>query len=163
MVRMRHKLFFPLLANTILALASVSTISPSCCARVLTTYGAASFTNQDYSTEPSPWNPLSLKFKFLAEARRLWEVEQSTDRLTTIQADVTPNVVLDLCGVDQIGWAYAEHANRMGERLGIFDGTHNFKSRRMREAVDFPAWVAFIWSAYVEPACCRDLGRWNSC
>lgn len=61
------------------------------------------------------------------------------------------NVALSLCGLDKPGWAYSEHALAMATKMGLFNGTHLFKSRRMRDAADFTAWAAFSWAAYVQP------------
>lgn len=61
------------------------------------------------------------------------------------------NVALSLCGLDKPGWAYSEHALAMATRMGLFNGTHTFKSRRMRDAADFTAWAAFSWAAYILP------------
>lgn len=73
------------------------------------------------------------------------------DKLTTIQAGIMLNVALSLCGLDKPGWAYSEHALAMATRMGLFNGTHQFQSRRMRDAADFTAWAAFSWAAYVQP------------
>jgi len=69
------------------------------------------------------------------------------------------NVALSLCGLDKPGWDYSQRALAMATRLGLFNGTHQFKSRRMRDAADFTAWAAFSWAAYVQsnPTCTQLL------
>ncbi|KAK1831522.1 nitrogen assimilation transcription factor nirA [Podospora conica] len=131
MLKMRDRLCSPLLVNTVLAVAC--------------------FHEPGLSNRAEWWNPSSLSYQFLAEAKRLWEVEQDVDRLTTIQAGIMLNVALSLCGLDKPGWDYTEHAMAMATRLGLFDGTHvhQFKSDRMRDAAVFTAWAVFSWTAEV--------------
>lgn len=95
------------------------------------------------------WNPESLSFKFLAEARRLWDLEQDVDKLTTIQAAVIMNVIYNLCGVDQIGWTYTQKAIEIAKRLGIFQDSPGTKSSKTRDASNFTAWSLFYWAGII--------------
>lgn len=59
-------------------------------------------------------NPFSLSYKFLAEARRLWEIKQGIDKLTTIHASVMLNVTLNLSSVDKVGGTGNLRFTRLG-------------------------------------------------
>ncbi|KAK4651101.1 hypothetical protein QC762_0089200 [Podospora pseudocomata] len=56
----------------------------------------------------SYWSPHNLAYQFLAEAKRLWELESDTPRLTTIQAAMLMNVNTNMNTMDEIGFNYTK-------------------------------------------------------
>jgi hypothetical protein len=56
------------------------------------------------------WNPQTLGYQFLAEARRLWEFETGNVHLTTIQAAMVISIVHGANGSDKIGDSYLKQA-----------------------------------------------------
>lgn len=93
------------------------------------------------------WNPQTLMYRFLAEAKRLWELEAPRPRITTIQAGIIFNVIHNLCGLDEIGQAYRVHALALAHELGLFDGTvdRHQESDRMRNGRAYAAWALYNW------------------
>lgn len=143
-----------LLVNAILSLACVGLRRPNL-SQEGRKYSSLQFHEPGLSDRAEFWNPSSLSFKFLAEAQRLWEIEQVSDKLTTIQAGLIINITLNSCGVDEIAWSYyCLKAMQMAQNLHLFDGPTLFRSRRMREAATFTAWAAFYWQACVAFCSC---------
>lgn len=55
------------------------------------------------------WNPQGLTYMFLAEAKRLWELQVATgcnEKLTSVQAVFLINAVINNCGLDKLGKLY---------------------------------------------------------
>jgi hypothetical protein len=100
-------------------------------------------------------NPHTLGYRFLAEARRLWD-EDDTSRITSIQAALFLNFVYDMCTLDKVGLAFEERAVKMAEHLQLFKPLPEIRSRRQRSARTITAWALFNWQRQVA-ACC--LGR----
>ena len=98
------------------------------------------FTNRaDY------WNPNTLQYRFVAEAKRLWELEADEPRLSTIQAGVIFNVYYNLCGLDKIGQAYRIKAITLAQQIQLFDCTVNKLGARVRDRWAYTAWALFNW------------------
>ena len=95
------------------------------------------------------WNPRNLGYKFLAEAKRLWELEISQNKLTTIQAAGILNLIYNVDGVDKIGLTYLEEAVRMAKVVGLFSGASKLKSQGSDVAREFTAWSLFNWETSV--------------
>jgi hypothetical protein len=86
------------------------------------------------------WNPQTLAYKFLAEAKRLWEMEQFQPKsLTTLQATLLINIVLNSDSLDQLGLPYSEKAVAMAEELDIFGPLTTVTSERVRQAYTMTA------------------------
>jgi hypothetical protein len=67
------------------------------------------------------WNPEELRYRFLAESRRLWEREQSRNHIANIQAAAIISHVLNCDGVDKIGFRYLRHSIHMAADMHIFE------------------------------------------
>ncbi|KAI1842379.1 hypothetical protein JX266_011420 [Neoarthrinium moseri] len=102
-----------------------------------------------FSNRAEYWNPNTLQYRFLAEAKRLWEVECSEPRITTIQTGMLLNVFYNLCGLDEIGQAYRIHAISLAHELRLFDGRILGQSSRIRHGRLFTAWSLYSWEALV--------------
>ena len=68
------------------------------------------------------WNPRNSSYQFLAEAKRLWEMETSSSRvrMTTIQAAILLNLISLTNAADAIGFIYTEKAIEMARRTRLF-------------------------------------------
>ncbi|KAH8677830.1 hypothetical protein BX600DRAFT_138214 [Xylariales sp. PMI_506] len=93
------------------------------------------------------WNPRTLGYQFLAEAKRLWELEAGRSRLTTIQAGVLLNIVHNMNCKDTIGWAYTKKAVDMALGMGLFNTETKVQSKRESDARDFTAWALFSFQS----------------
>ncbi|KAJ0108572.1 hypothetical protein J7T55_015006 [Diaporthe amygdali] len=93
------------------------------------------------------WNPNTLMYRFLAEAKRIWELEATKARITTIQAGIVFNVIHNLCGLDEIGQAYRVQALALAHKLQLFDGTidGDGQSDRTRNGRAYAAWALYNW------------------
>ncbi len=93
------------------------------------------------------WKPQSLGYKFLAEARRLWELERQYGEvtLTTAISGVLLNVEYNHNSMDKLGRNFLAESVAMANELGIFDpdATEKIPSRKMRTAREFFAWGLF--------------------
>ncbi|KAF4960207.1 hypothetical protein FGADI_1227 [Fusarium gaditjirri] len=98
------------------------------------------FTNRvDY------WNPNTLAYRFIAEAKRLWELEASIPRMTTIQAGILFSVFHNLCGLDAVGKPYRVHAVALANQLRIFDTIDMDQSKRIQRGSQNLAWAMYNW------------------
>lgn len=92
------------------------------------------------------WNPQTLGYKFLAEAKRLWEMEQFQPKsLTTLQATLIINIVINSDSMDKLGLSYSEKAIAMAEELDIFGPLTTVTSERVRQAYTLTSWCLYFW------------------
>ncbi|KAM3497815.1 hypothetical protein MY10362_008848 [Beauveria mimosiformis] len=129
MANQRHQYCSMLLVNTLLA--------------------AGCHTWTDIPDRAQFWNPLNLAYRFLAEAKRLWEVETQAARssLTTIQAAIVLNTIYDADTMDKVGKMYMLQAIAMAHDMKLFKDDADIKSKRMRRARAFTAWCLYTWDA----------------
>ena len=97
-----------------------------------------------------PWNPRNLGYQFLAEAKRLWELELGDKKITTIQAALVMAMTSKMDGIDKVGWLYLSQAIQMAYDLNLFKDIE-VKSMKMRTARQFTAWAVFTWQVLVSP------------
>ncbi|KID87760.1 hypothetical protein MGU_04998 [Metarhizium guizhouense ARSEF 977] len=102
-----------------------------------------------FSNRAEYWNPNTLVYRFLAEAKRIWELEATEARITTIQAGILFNVFHNLCGLDEIGQAYRIQAIALAHQLRLFDSSVYMHDHRMRNGRAFAAWALFNWETLV--------------
>ncbi|KFG88128.1 putative C6 transcription factor [Metarhizium anisopliae] len=102
-----------------------------------------------FSNRAEYWNPNTLVYRFLAEAKRLWELEATEARITTVQAGILFNVFHNLCGLDEIGQAYRIQAIALAHQLRLFDSSVYMHDHRMRYGRAFAAWALFNWETLV--------------
>lgn len=86
-----------------------------------------------------------MQYRFLAEAKRLWETEANVARVTTIQAGILFNVLYNLSGLDEVGQAYRIQAIALASELQLFDSKANGLSNRQRRGWAFAAWALYNW------------------
>ncbi|KAF5591473.1 nitrogen assimilation transcription factor nit-4 [Fusarium pseudocircinatum] len=91
------------------------------------------------------WNPNTLTYRFIAEAKRLWELEASIPRMTTIQAGILFSVFHNLCGLDEVGKPYRVHAVALANQLRIFDTINVDESKRIQRGTQNLAWAMYNW------------------
>lgn len=95
------------------------------------------------------WIPQSLKYRFLAEAIRLWELENSRVDLVTVQAATLLNLVYSHNGMDKIGEIYLNHALSKAQQMDLFGDHATVDNERVFHARVFSAWALFNWQVYV--------------
>jgi hypothetical protein len=93
------------------------------------------------------WNPRNPSYQFLAEAKRLWEMEVTSGRvrLTTIQAALLLSVIGLTNAVDAISSTYTRKAVDMAKRIGLFSPHVAKQNTRRVDARTFTAWAVFNW------------------
>ncbi|RFU81128.1 hypothetical protein TARUN_1082 [Trichoderma arundinaceum] len=91
------------------------------------------------------WVPQSLRYRFLAEAKRLWEQESDSVDLVTVQAATLLNLVYSHNGMDKVGHPYLLRALDVAQQLELFGDHANEKNERMKHARVFTAWALFNW------------------
>ncbi|KAE8847633.1 hypothetical protein PTNB85_01476 [Pyrenophora teres f. teres] len=131
----------PLLMNAILAKACAS--------------------SQIFANRTRFWDPDSLAYRFLAEAKRLWELEDKELRLTTIQAGCLINVTMNDFGHDKPGFAYSLKALSMAQKMGFFVAPRTADTK-FEHAKAFTAWALASWLSlqgyyYFKPPCLLDI------
>lgn len=81
------------------------------------------------------------------EAKRLWELEAETARISTIQAGIVLNGISNLSGLDEIGQAYRKHTITLANRMNLYDRTENPVNERLMQGRVYTAWALFCWDA----------------
>ncbi|KAJ4244801.1 hypothetical protein NW762_014379 [Fusarium torreyae] len=100
-----------------------------------------------FSKRVEYWNPNNLIYRFMAEAKRLWELEATVPRITTIQAGILFSVFHNLCGIDEIGQAYRIQAVYLANQLRIFDTAVEGQDDRTHRGRQYTAWALYNWEA----------------
>ena len=98
-----------------------------------------------FSNRAEYWNPHTLMYRFIAEAKHLWELEANRPRITTIQAGMLFNVFYNLCGLDEVGQAYRIQAIALAHNTRLFESAIEGQSERIRRGRAFAAWALFNW------------------
>ncbi|KAM0541612.1 hypothetical protein ACHAPJ_013159 [Fusarium lateritium] len=98
-----------------------------------------------FSNRVEYWNPNNLVYRFMAEAKRLWELEATVPRITTIQAGILFSVLHNLCGIDEIGQAYRIQAVALAHQLRIFDTAVERQDERTLRGRQYTAWALYNW------------------
>ncbi|KAF5009796.1 hypothetical protein FDECE_4004 [Fusarium decemcellulare] len=93
------------------------------------------------------WVPDNLSYRFLAEAKRFWELQVGRSSLTSIQAAILLNTISNSDGMDKIGRMYMLQAVTMAHELDLFGSHAEIKSSKMRRARAFTAWGVLAWDA----------------
>lgn len=114
------------------------------------------------------WNPANIVYMFLAESKRLFEIDSELERpipmpndphgerrlreweerrLTTIQAGLLLNVLYLFNGSDKIGWRYSLRAIEMAHEINLFGPAQPETDREMRNVREFTAWIVFTWQS----------------
>ncbi|KAM0321341.1 hypothetical protein ACHAQA_010170 [Verticillium albo-atrum] len=91
------------------------------------------------------WGPKKLTYQFMAEARRLWEIEMKSgeDRITTVQASMVLCAGYSTTGLDQLGADYLVQGTRMAERMQIFGSLDHVKNPFRCKVHAMTAWALF--------------------
>ncbi|EHK48687.1 hypothetical protein TRIATDRAFT_21764, partial [Trichoderma atroviride IMI 206040] len=89
------------------------------------------------------WNPTSLTYRFMAETRRLWELETDEKSITRIQTAMVLQSQYNKNGLDKIGWSYCVQAVAASEEMGLFTTYLRPKSRKWRVVQAMTAWIVF--------------------
>lgn len=66
------------------------------------------------------WNPQTLGYRCLGEARRLWELEAARPKLTTIQAAIVLSIVYSANSGNEIGKQYLTQAVAAAHKMNLF-------------------------------------------
>ncbi|EEY16834.1 predicted protein [Verticillium alfalfae VaMs.102] len=107
------------------------------------------------------WDPQKLTYQFLAEARRLWEIEMQSgeDKIATVQAAMILCAGYSTTGLDQLGTEYLRQGARMAERLQIFGSLDHVQNPLRRRVYGMTAWALF---GYQGRLCSRrpPTSRW---
>ncbi|KAI1378381.1 hypothetical protein F4677DRAFT_466122 [Hypoxylon crocopeplum] len=96
------------------------------------------------------WVPQALGYQFLAEAKRLWELEsrRGVGSLTMIQGAIVLSISATTTAMDKVGTAYLLQAMAMATNMDIFSATTGTDNEKMRRARAFTAWGLFTWQAW---------------
>ncbi|RGP77123.1 hypothetical protein FLONG3_4638 [Fusarium longipes] len=94
-----------------------------------------------------PWDTDSLCYRFLAETKRLWELEMGESSLPTLQAALVMNAVYNMDGLDQIGNVFLAEATKIAYNLDLFKPIETKCPAEMDIARQFTAWSLFSWQS----------------
>jgi hypothetical protein len=96
------------------------------------------------------WNPRTFSYVFMAETRRLWELDQSraTCALPSAQAATILGRIFFANGMDKMGWIMWSHALALANQLELFATKPEYKSQKERVSRTITAWGIFSQQAY---------------
>ncbi|KAI1064165.1 hypothetical protein LB506_007927 [Fusarium annulatum] len=90
----------------------------------------------------------SLTYRFMAEARQLWDIESCKDiSIPTIQAAMIISYTTTNNGMDQVGSLYLTRALEMSKALDLFGPTTHPGDPDLDKARVFTAWALYSWQA----------------
>ncbi|KAL1837226.1 hypothetical protein VTJ49DRAFT_4108 [Mycothermus thermophilus] len=139
--------------------------------------GAGCFCHRALPYRAEFWNPKNPGYQFLAEAKRLFELESETprpfrnpgdpewerkdrewenSRLCTIQAAMLLNFIQNINGSDKIGWRCTLKAIDMAHEIGLFGPQLDRYTADEQCVRTYTAWALFCWQSlssyhYVKP------------
>ncbi|KAK4128133.1 hypothetical protein N657DRAFT_564260 [Parathielavia appendiculata] len=114
------------------------------------------------------WNPGYIGYQFLAEGKRLFEIESERERpfrnpanpswerrdrewelsrLTTIQAAALLTLAYNLNGSDKIGWRFTQRAIEMADEIQLLGPPLEHHDRDTQCARAYTAWGLFCWQS----------------
>ncbi|KAI3571860.1 hypothetical protein IWW34DRAFT_824616 [Fusarium oxysporum f. sp. albedinis] len=91
-------------------------------------------------------SPLLVNAILAVGSKRLWAVEESRERsLTTLQAALIINTIVNMFGIDKLASAYLVQAIDIAHELGLFEPTTYIMHKKLRHSYDLTAWSLFHW------------------
>ncbi|KAI1084060.1 hypothetical protein F5B20DRAFT_364446 [Whalleya microplaca] len=93
------------------------------------------------------WLPNNFGYRFLSEARRLFELEHTNPAITTVQAAAIINLTCNSNGIDEISWYYMNESLEMAQELDLFCPRPE-QSVEWQLAAATTAWCLFNWQAF---------------
>ncbi|KAK4155533.1 hypothetical protein C8A00DRAFT_13446 [Chaetomidium leptoderma] len=140
------------------------------------------FCHRGLQGRPEFWNPRNIGYQFLAEAKRLLEIESERERpfrnpadpdwgrrdreweqsrLTTIHAALLLTLVYNLNGSDKIGWRFTLRALEIADDIQLLGPPLEHHGPEMRIAWTYTAWGLFCWQSlcsyhYLQPPPTRE-------
>lgn len=84
-----------------------------------------------------------MQYQFMAEARRIRELEAYEDSLTTVQATMVMALLYNINAADKVGWSYCEQGFAMARRIGLFDPYPITMDYKTKSARGLTAWAIF--------------------
>jgi len=134
--------------------------------RIITYFCVVSkFYQRELEHRDEYWNPKNMGYQFLAEARRLFELDSMLERpqmpprdsqgrqsikewelhrLTVVQAAILLGMVNNCNGADTIGWRYVVQATEMASEIGLFGRPRGDLDRDERCVRDYTAWQVYL-------------------
>ncbi|KAF4497372.1 nitrate assimilation regulatory nirA [Fusarium agapanthi] len=98
------------------------------------------------------WNPQTLGYTFLAEARRLLDLETRRPKITTVQAMLVMNITMNDHGVDGASYHYLLQAVSLGKLMGLFNSPSENMEQNGDQDVkvvrEVTAWALFAWQGW---------------
>ncbi|KAF5635626.1 nitrate assimilation regulatory nirA [Fusarium tjaetaba] len=99
------------------------------------------------------WNPHTLGYTFLAEARRLLELEPFRPKITTVQAQLVMNSTVNDHGIDGASHHYLLNAASQARIMGLFDSPSEPSEQNADQEVkvvrEVTAWALFAWQGVI--------------
>lgn len=114
------------------------------------TNGLPQLCHHGFKNRAEFWNPQNLVYQFVAEARRLWELERGQMELTTIHAAMIIHLIYEMNGFDKLGWPYTVEAIAIARDLHLFEPCPDGDDGDMRAARLYTAWSLFAWQRCAE-------------
>ncbi|KAJ3453762.1 hypothetical protein MRS44_018394 [Fusarium solani] len=99
------------------------------------------------------WRPETLGYRFLEEAKRLWELESGKVKLTTLHAALVLHIIYTINGMDQVGISYLLQSVQLAQDLKLFAPEQ--EKGRKRAARVFTAWALYRWQSMQGFHCLR--------
>ncbi|KAJ6782267.1 hypothetical protein PWT90_10560 [Aphanocladium album] len=115
--------------------------------------------NPKFSRRSEYWNPDTLAYRFLAEARRLWELAASEAHITTVQAGILFSVFYNLSGLDEVGQTYHIRSVDMADELGIMGAPIPEEPPRTQRGKAFTAWTFLIAFSFMKESLVKEVPK----
>ncbi|OTA65317.1 hypothetical protein K449DRAFT_421005 [Hypoxylon sp. EC38] len=90
------------------------------------------------------WLPDNLGYRFLAEARRLFDLDQANPTITTVQAAAIINLICNHNGIDEISWFYTYKSLEMAQNMSLFSPGLD-EGKEWQKVAGTTAWCLFNW------------------
>ena len=82
----------------------------------------------------------------MAEARRLWDLEQRQEpRITALQAAMVLNPVYNMSSMESMGLSFSGQAIALSFNLGLLEPLSPQLDERSKYVYTFTAWCLYYW------------------
>ncbi|CRK41852.1 hypothetical protein BN1723_015972 [Verticillium longisporum] len=91
------------------------------------------------------WDPKQLTYQFMAEIRRLWQLEVSSGqpRITTLQASMVICAAYSTTGLDKLSSDYFTQGIGMAKKMGLLGPLSYLKKPLRRKVYNMTAWALY--------------------
>lgn len=97
-----------------------------------------------------------MSHRFVAESKRLLDLDGDSCKLTTIQALLVLGSEAGRSGLDKLGWLYIVRAATMAKQMSLMSPSQDNRKDNLEKVKYITAWSTFTWTWSVSGSLSAD-------